>query len=326
MTPPKSKKRKHKKPILPLAPPPHSQSRKKARQVTTLFHKYTRQREHAVSNGQDTAAIDAAIEEMGGRREYQRASQVSTAFHSTSKWVLGCLAQNGWLHGIVVDEPTDSVQSCDQSNNANSRRKRQRRLTRLLEVGAINTELLDAAAATKESSNSEKKYRLHVRAIDLHSMHRFIEEADFLTLPVNRNLDERYDVIVCSMVLNCVAMPADRGEMMARLYHFLRPGGKVFLTIPKTCLNLSPFCHKQRFEQMLQAVGLEVEEQSKDTPKVAFFICKRPHSNTYPTEDFDPKWTKKTVIRRGKKYRNEFAVTLTSDSVTGKTLAYTDDD
>lgn len=316
---------RHKKPIIRLAPPPHRQSRKKARQVTTLFHKYTRQRQVKLSKGQDTAAIDAAIEAMGGRREYQRASQVSVSFHSTSKWVLGCLAQSGWLHGIVVDNGTAS--NDDAQSNTKSVRKRKRRPTRLLEVGAINTELLDAAAATKDTSSTEKKYRLDVRAIDIHSMHDGIEEADFLTIPVGRNEQERYDVIVCSMVLNCVTTPADRGEMMARLYHFLRPGGIAFLTIPKTCLNLSSFCDKQRFEQMLQCVGLEVLEHNKDSPKVAFFVCKRPvHRDTEPSTDFDDKWTRKTVIRRGKKYRNEFAVTLSSDSVAGRTLKYTDND
>jgi len=181
-------------------------------------------------------------------------------------------------------------------------------------VGAINTELLDAARSV------DKPCKLSVRAIDLHSMHEGIEEADFLKLAAVPNPDDRYDVIVCSMVLNCVTTAADRGEMLARLFHFLRPGGLVFLTLPKTCLNLSPYMDQARLEQMLRAVGLQVEEHSKDSPKVAFFVCKRPEDAHQPSISVDHKWNKEKVIRRGKKYRNEFAVTLKDENVNGSNL------
>lgn len=325
---------------VPLAPPPSiSLSRKRARQVTTLFHKYTRQRDLAAT-AEDEQKVDSLIQQMGGRREYQRASQISTYFHSTSKWVLGCLSRNGWLHGIAVDtdkgeygadeKKIDESLSKDVSNR--TRRKPERRPTRLLEVGAINTELINAASATVLSrANGEgdrsivvtkQKYRLEVRAIDLHSTHEGIEEADFLLLPLNsKNVDDRYDVIVCSMVLNCVTTSVARGEMLSRLFHFLRPGGLVYLTIPKTCLNLSPYIDKERFEQLLQAVGLEVVEHAKDTPKVAFFVCKRPEALAPPVQ-FDSKWTTLAVIRLGKKYKNEFAITVTSASVLGQNVAH----
>ena len=222
---------------------------------------------------------DELLEEMGGREEYQRASQLSTSFHSTSKWVIGNLARRGWLYGIPEDVeqgenddngqrhmPTDqqgdnlNQQTIYAPNNLkkDKRKKRpRRRATRLLEVGAINTELLDAASSRslltpgemtsgdqerKDSSNdsqddmqeqrrpaphfkserqyhdSNKSYNLHVRAIDIHSMDERIEEADFLTLPyVSPIISERYDVIVCSMVLNCVTTPIQRGKMLARV-------------------------------------------------------------------------------------------------------------
>jgi 25S rRNA (adenine2142-N1)-methyltransferase len=296
---------------VPLAPPPQSQSRKRARTVTTLFHRYTRKREEAVAAG-DLPVIeqmDRSIVELGGRREYQRASQISTSFHSTSKWVLGCLARNGWLYGILLPSPPPPQQ----------KRSRERRPTRVLEVGAINTELLDAAK--EKTENGGTKYRLQVRAIDLHSMHEGIEEADFLQLsPI-----QHYDVIVCSMVLNCVPTAAARGEMVARLYHFSEPGSLVFLTIPKTCLALSPYMDRRRMEGILRAVGFEVMEHTKDSPKVAYFVCQRPDDAEIRSgrgTGVDEKWTKVKVIYRGKKYRNAFAVTLSSDSVAGTKLLY----
>ena len=209
----------------PLAPPA-MKSRKRARQVTTLFHKNTRALEQARKNKEEEAILRYEQLVNEGRPLYQRASQVSTSHHSTSKWILGYLARNGWLYGIK--QPTE-----------------RRRPTRLLEIGAINTELLNVASETT------KKSSLQVRAIDLHSMHDGIEEVDFLQMPIlSRNLADRYDVLCCSMVLNSVTDPTDRGTMLARLFHHLRPGGLCFLTLPKTCLNLSPYMTPAIFESM----------------------------------------------------------------------------
>lgn len=286
------KKRK----AVPLAPPPFSQSRKKARQTTTLFHRLTTQRDVLVQQNKDTSAIDKEIESMGGRREYQRASQISTSFFSTSKWVIGSLASNGWLYGVRTSPPKASKGT------------RQRRTTRLLEIGAINTELLDAAQATSAEpvsgdGSARKKYNISVRAIDLHAMHNKIEEMDFLRMDAP---SEPYDVIVCSMVLNCVTTPSDRGRMINKIFACLLPNGLCFLTIPKTCLELSRFLNRQRFEELLEAAGLRVLSHAKDSPKVAFFQLERKPR----VEPIDPKWTKQPILFRGKKYRNEFAVTL----------------
>jgi 25S rRNA (adenine2142-N1)-methyltransferase len=299
----------------PLAPPPMMKSRKKARKVTTLFHKYTRERDTAQEQGKavDVERLDRLIEEMGGRTEYQRASQVSTSFHSTSKWVLGVLSRNGWLHGIVPESESKS-----ESEPTIRNKKCPRRNTLCLEVGAINTELLDAAASTvteKETGVEVKKYRLQVKAVDIHSMHPGIEEADFLTMPIpSQKPENRYDCVVCSMVLNCVTFPEQRGIMLARLYHFLRPNGLAFITIPKLCLTLSRYTNQARFQALLKAVGFEITE-TKESPKVAFFICRRPASGS--PVGLDSKWTKLTTIFRGKKYRNDFSVVLNETCVTG---------
>ena len=78
----KNNNNKKKKPIA-LAPPV-MRSRKRARQVTTKFHRLTRQVEAARREGDDSRVglLEAELREMGGRAEYQRASQVSTSFFS----------------------------------------------------------------------------------------------------------------------------------------------------------------------------------------------------------------------------------------------------
>ena len=328
-----TRRKKRKAAVVALAPPPNkTSSRKQARKVTTLFHKYTRLREAVKQDDNDaslTQKIDGLIQEMGGREAYQRASQVSTSFFSTSKWVLGYLSRNGWLYGIREKQQQSSSDNEEKKQPTRRVRKGPRRMTRLLEVGAINTELLDAADETivRDGGVSQTKYKLNVRAIDLHSMFPDrIEEADFLKIPLISNRsnskeddpeqddDERYyDVIVCSMVLNCVPTPSDRGEFMKRLFHFLHPdGGLLFLTIPKSCLTLSPYMDQSSFGQILQDLGLEIKE-TKNSPKISFFVCNKNPSMAAAARSHsavEEKWGEKRLLHRGAKYRNDFAVTF----------------
>jgi len=127
---------------------------------------------------------------------------------------------------------------------------------RLLEVGAVNLQLISTPW-------------LAVRALDLRSVHPRIEQADALAL---ERPAVAFDVVVCAMVLNCVPAPLQRGAMLHVLRQQLRPGGLAFVMVPLRCLTSSPFMSRQRFVAALAAAGLAVEE-SKDSPKVAFFCC-----------------------------------------------------
>jgi 25S rRNA (adenine2142-N1)-methyltransferase len=283
--------------------------------------------------------LDRAIQEGGGRALYQRASQVSTSYFSTSRWVLGYLVRNGWIHGRPKVRSSMNNERAKEGNSdadldGNSRSKtrskwrEEKRPTRLLEVGAINTELLDASKSSSESAphhangiplniSRRRGGGLQVRSIDLRSMHPEIEQADFLAIPLTDNEQEKYDVIVCSMVLNCVTTPIQRGKMVKRLFQFLSPGGLCFITIPKSCLTLSPYMDRLKFQEALAFTGLEVLE-TKETPKIAFFICERPDpeitqvvssgSASSIVQTKLEKFRDISTIRQGRKYTNDFSI------------------
>lgn len=333
-------KRKHPAKPIPLAPPA-MRSRKQARKVTTQFHKLTRQRDQASEDGDETRvqALTRAIDGMGGRAEYQRASQVSTSFFSTSKWVLGYLSRNGWIHGRPLgrtegDRCEQRINDADaalrdgegESQRAvrNRQKKRaERRPTRILEVGAINLELTNAAKVNaSERSNGRG---IVVRAIDLHAMHSEIEEADFLEIPVSSRVEDRYDVIVCSMVLNCVTSATRRGDMICRLYHLLSPGGLCFLTIPRSCLTLSPYMNQTMFQDALKTTGFDLLE-TKESPKISFYICRRPENvNSLSAATYVEKisaFQQLNSIRQGRKYTNDFSVVFSLESAVGANLTF----
>ncbi len=76
------------------------------------------------------------------------------------------------------------------------------------------------------------------------------------------------------MVINCIPEPKRKGEMLVKYTQHLRIDGYLFLILPLSCLTHSSKTTKRSFLEILGAVGLEVVTQ-KDTPKVAFFVCKR---------------------------------------------------
>jgi hypothetical protein len=345
----------------PLAPPPQSsalRSRKRARQITTLFHKYTQERDAALARDTDDDEVkkwNDKLAKIGGREEYQRASQLNTSLFSTSKWVLGILGRWGWLDGLPVtsdkhdvcgvgddDDDCNSDDEEEDFNNINRRRKEnekkiekvRRRDVRLLEVGAINTQLIEAAARTRVRTNHhgddnnslqsdpiiQRVHRLDVTAIDIRSTDTRIQQIDFFNLPPSEP-ESRYDVIVNSMVINCVTTPELRGKMLLLCFQHLRPGGICFLTLPKLCLIQSKYMSRSSFEEILtRGVGFEiVYDVGRESPKIAFYVLRRPKNEiennqheTHPRE-WDRKFACLTVLHRAKKFRNTFAVILDDD-------------
>ena len=102
---------------------------------------------------------------MGGVAAYQAASALNTALNPVSRWVKKSLL------------------------NSSSVRQKSTTPLRVLEIGAVNTQLLDWCGSG-------------VRAIDLHTVEPRIEQCDFFTLPHGGEVDaaggcpKPYDAIV----------------------------------------------------------------------------------------------------------------------------------
>eukprot|EP00634_Sargassococcus_sp_CCMP2135_P000354 CAMPEP_0198672202 /NCGR_PEP_ID=MMETSP1467-20131203/89932_1 /TAXON_ID=1462469 /ORGANISM="unid. sp., Strain CCMP2135" /LENGTH=219 /DNA_ID=CAMNT_0044409031 /DNA_START=31 /DNA_END=690 /DNA_ORIENTATION=+ len=188
---------------------PPVSSRRVARRVTSAFH--------AGSGGDE----ERRSGDEEARRTYQEASQLSTRLYSTSRWVVRVLFRDMGRRGPL----------------------------RCLEVGAVNTQLLDCR-------------RLQTRAIDLRSTSARIEQLDFFDLQPST-----YDVVVCSLVLNCVEH-ADRYRFLLKLRdHLETDHSLLFLILPKRLLS-------SRFPDALRTLGLAVVLHHA-TPKLAHFCLSR---------------------------------------------------
>jgi 25S rRNA (adenine2142-N1)-methyltransferase len=126
-----------------------------------------------------------------------------------------------------------------------------------LEVGAINTHLCVPW--------------LRVSGIDLMSRHPRIRQVDFFDIKPCAD----FDVLVNSMVINCVEDARLRGRMLLLCFAHLRPGGHLFLNLPRRCIENSKFITREMFESMLVAVGFEIRNVEMK-PKIALYCCKKP--------------------------------------------------
>ena len=215
-------------------------SRKLARKVTGKYHELNAKLATSLTK-KEKVAIKDEIKALGGIDKYQQASVISTQFFNTSKFIIKTLRE--FINNNSV-RPTNNVPN-------------------VLEVGSINTVL-------------KKCTSFNVRSIDIHSQHPLIEELDFFDLPPER----AYDAVVCSMVVNYVAEPERRGEMICRLIEQIHEGGVIFLVLPLRCIQ-SEYLGMDLFDSFLTGLGCVELQPKRITPHLIFFFLGK--SSTSPS-------------------------------------------
>lgn len=265
-------------------------SRKKARIVTSEYHNIRNEQlivERSSEYGGEEKQkklneLSNRLQAIGGTEMYQQASVVSTNHFKTSRWVISTIEALGVKASknkdkdrhTDADTDTDSKSLTRKDNeskaNKNKAKSKPKRKVKVLEVGAINTQLQECKWMT-------------VRAIDVNSQNPRIEERDFFDLcPVK----EQYEVVVCSMVVNCVTDPEKRGEMLCRLCaHVELARGYVLLVLPLRCINSKSVGGEQVFMEFLSGIGLKEALPRRITPKLVFFVLQRIHSSTDNNDD-----------------------------------------
>jgi len=202
--------------------------------------------------------LEAQLVAIGGTNRYQEASIVATKHFKTSRWVLACITS--YLQSPKTEEVGINLSSSSRSVAPlpPSSVRRRSDCLQVLEVGAVNNQLQQAA-------------NLSVRAIDVNSQHPSIEEMDFFDLPPSY----AFDCVVCSMVVNCVNTAFKRGEMLARLRGQLKNDDSLLLLVlPSRCID-SPHVGRNSFSTLLQVLGFASACDVKATPRLLFYVLRR---------------------------------------------------
>ena len=241
----------------------------------------------AVSRGNTSEAevIRAQIDALGGLPKYQEAS------------IQGQSAQRGGDTSKVLMEWLKEAEG-ENKTSVGSRRQ-----LRMLEVGTL-----------RPDNACSRSGLLEMERIDLRSRHPEIKEQDFMEMPICAAGDlnqEGFDIVSLSLVVNFVADPVGRGEMLRRVAGFLRPYSSheesifpsLFLVLPAPCLTNSRYLDEERLDAIMKSLGYE-RAKRKLSSKLVYYLWKFESGKIGRSKVF-----KKEEIKAGKS-RNNFAIVL----------------
>jgi len=259
-----------------------SQSAQETRRQIRAFHTLNKQLAVAEAKG-DHAAIaqlKLLLESSGGLGAYQAASIQGQALDrggDSSSVLMNWLAPHqAFLKDLV------------KAGNG----------LKFLEVGALSTQNACSKSGCFDTTR-----------IDLHSQSPGILQQDFLHRPLPTSVEEVFDVISLSLVLNFVPSAEGRGQMLRRTTQFLRrhPAAvpevfpALFLVLPAPCINNSRYMSEERLTCMMGSLGFVLLER-KETAKLVYYLW---HLRDMGTEEG---WGKKEI--RAGRGRNNFCVVL----------------
>lgn len=191
----------------------------------------------------------------------------------------------------------------------------------MLEIGALSPK-----------NHAAKQSYIANTPIDLNSQHPDILAQDFLQRPLPKTEDEKFDIVSCSLVLNFVPEPRDRGQsarmegdtslvnshvslsftgrMLKLIHQQLLPSERsfLFLVLPTACTENSRYMTSEHLKALLRVIGFEqVKKRAKPGGKVIYTLWKR-QASSVPSQGVTS-FKKRTELRAGAK-RNNFLVLI----------------
>ncbi|CAK7909916.1 25S rRNA (adenine(2142)-N(1))-methyltransferase [[Candida] anglica] len=199
----------------------------------------------------ELAKIDAEIEYRGGLKAYQSAS---TQGQNNNR---GGDSSKKLIEWITAHAPYEKFLKNNKSEPLNA-----------LEIGCLDPNNVISTCGIFQS----------VAKIDLNSQSPHILEQDFMKRPLPENYQQRFNLISCSLVLNFVPTPKERGEMLLRITQFLKPPTKkkpsmssFFFVLPLPCLQNSRYMDLDRFESMMSDLGFS-KVFRHESSKIVYYL------------------------------------------------------
>lgn len=106
-----------------------------------------------------------------------------------------------------------------------------------------------------------------------------IIKQDFMKrrIPDRSDTENRFHLISCSLVLNFVPTPHERGDMCKRFSQFLKDDGFLFIVLPLPCLNNSRYMNLDHFSSMMQALQYKIVK-SHTSSKLIYILLRQDSS------------------------------------------------
>lgn len=138
-----------------------------------------------------------------------------------------------------------------------------------------------------------------------------IIKQDFMKRPIpNEDNDfnndkEKFNLISCSLVLNFVPTPHERGEMCQRFKHFLKDQGFLFIVLPLPCFDNSRYMNLNHFSKMMQSLQYKIIRQHASN-KLIYILLR--HDSNLPLKIPQASFPKRKL--QDKPGMNNFSIVL----------------
>ncbi|VEU19739.1 DEKNAAC100488 [Brettanomyces naardenensis] len=275
---------------------------------STLFNAYQKEKQKVTANfklNEMTSQTQISIEKLSS---YDLAVMIGT--------IDGEIAKRG---GLEVYQAA-SIKGQDQKRGGDSSK---RMVDWLKEIGIWQTKdmkikpvALEIGSLSSRNYITSCKIFERITRIDLNSQEPgLIIQQDFFERPLPTKLVERFDLISCSLVVNFVSKPEQRGRMLRRITKFLKEpddavGGRClfFFVIPLPCVKNSRYCDKQRIDEIMKSLGFECRKYH-ESHKLAYWLLEWKGSNSVDNEYA----IGKRELHGGSK-RNNFCIIMEAES------------
>ena len=136
---------------------------------------------------------------------------------------------------------------------------------------------LEIGCLSANNAISTSKIFLEVIKIDLNSQNQSkILQQDFMQRPMPKNDSEKFNLISCSLVINFVPSPSQRGDMLKRITQFLKPPrngsmSTLFMVLPLPCVSNSRYFDHQSMDEIMNALGF-TKTCYYEAKKIAYWL------------------------------------------------------
>lgn len=170
---------------------------------------------------------------------------------------------------------------------------------------------LEIGSLSKHNAISTSGIFNPVVRIDLnnHNDEDGIIQQDFMERPIPKSSKDQFDLVSCSLVLNFVPTPKERGAMVHRFSQFLKRDKMtyLFIVLPLPCITNSRYMSLEYFTDMMQSLGFH-RVKYHEAKKVCYFLFS--HGNDkVPTAKSHRDFTKKHKLQDGPGMNN-FSIIL----------------
>jgi len=180
------------------------------------------------------------------------------------------------LRGGIETYQSASTQGQDSNRGGDSSKRLMEWLKDERYAKLHNTNALEIGCLSAKNMISTSKMFSNVVRIDLNSQSPLILQQDFMKRPLPKNDNEKFNVISCSLVINFVPSPKERGDMLIRMTKFLKkPTSQcpscLFFVLPLPCVANSRYFDRHLLDEIMKSLGFR-ETFYYEAKKVAYWL------------------------------------------------------